>query len=309
VRESASQPAFSGATLVRVRLSTDGDSLEQYYWNEFIADRFPSYEAFWLAGVVHLTRRSVDRRDIRFLSPDELAATGRARTDEEVAVAQLHYTTLIHLGRVYGLLRGSEPVPGARPRVLPGPGSAVLDTRALSATEFVGLVPSGMAFVEPGERSASRSEPHTPSLKPAADLDFDVFTEAFARLAAASDVADELLGRRAAPGKYPPWDESKGKQARWDWRNTHGDPLKPIREYRNRLLHGRVLPRLIERGTSKYPRIDKVNDYLDWRQALGQEAHAAVLTDFDQGHVVVSDAWDQAITYVETTWSKHLLAS
>src|SRR4051812_38866869 len=110
------------------RLATDGDPSEQHYWGAFLADHFSSYEAFWLDNVVPLTGRDADRPDVHFRSREELA--GR---DKEVTVAQLHYTTLLHLGRVYDLLHRpltrSFPVRG---RIVGGPGSAtVVAARAL----------------------------------------------------------------------------------------------------------------------------------------------------------------------------------
>jgi hypothetical protein len=274
---------------------TDGDSAERRYWDEFVAERFPSYEAFWLAHVVPLTRRARDRREISFRSCEDLGTDA----DEAVTVAQLHYTTLIHLGRVHDLLHPQNRVwhPASELRALPGPGSAVLDTTALSATQ--GPEPSGSASFSEARYRASSSARDV-------DFDFDRFTEAFVRLAAASDTADEVLERQGTPGTYKPWNEGQGMSARSAWRRKHGDPLRRIRGYRNRLVHGRIVPRLLERGGSKYPRLDMVDEYLDWRRA-GPESYVGVLQDFERGDVIVSDAWDQAVTYVETNWSTHLL--
>jgi hypothetical protein len=46
------------------------------------------------------------RDDPHFQTREELAAGGH--TDEDVAIAQLHYTLLRHLGRVYDLLAASR---------------------------------------------------------------------------------------------------------------------------------------------------------------------------------------------------------
>jgi hypothetical protein len=283
-----------GATLFCVRLSTDGDSVERRYWDGFVADRFPGYEEFWLTRVVPLTRRNLDRADIDFLPREELAA----KADEDVAVAQLHYTTLIHIGRVHDLLE--EPLSGLAdaPRALPGPGSAIAASPGLFAT----------GLIEPSGGSATWHEARGQIVGRARDFDFDAFTEAFVRLAAASDVADEMLERCATPGEYDPWDERQGKRARLAWRKKHGDPLKPIRAYRNRLVHGRVVPRLVEREMFKYPRLDKVDGYLDWRRVNDPDSQSAVAHDFDRGREIVFDAWDQTVTYVETYWRAHLLA-
>lgn len=70
----------------------------------------------------------------------------------------------------------------------------------------------------------------------------DTFVEALVRLAAATDVADELLERGTNPGSYTPWDEASGRRARDAWRNAHGTPTWDLRKYRNRLLHGGLVP-------------------------------------------------------------------
>ncbi len=81
------------------RIATDGDDFEKRWWPQWTSQAFPSYEAFWLARIVPLTYRVKHRPDVRLQTKAELDATGY--TDEDVAVAQLHYTLLRHLGRVF----------------------------------------------------------------------------------------------------------------------------------------------------------------------------------------------------------------
>lgn len=69
-----------------------------------------------------------------FLSRDELGAD----RDEDVTIAQLHYTTVVHLGRVHDLLhrparRALRYVTTIAPPE-PGFGSATLAAQAASAT-------------------------------------------------------------------------------------------------------------------------------------------------------------------------------
>ena len=93
-----------------MRLSKHGDPHEKRYWDSFIAECFPSYEAFWRAHVAPLTRRSIDPDDIGFLSREDLAK----RADEDIAVAQLHSTlrhALTHHGLWIAALRGERNSP------------------------------------------------------------------------------------------------------------------------------------------------------------------------------------------------------
>lgn len=85
-----------------------GDPPERFAWPLFLRREFPQYEAFWQVFVVGLTERILepfDPQKIGFLPQDELGKRGRRPW--HVAVAQLHYTTLLHLVRVFEIrLRG-----------------------------------------------------------------------------------------------------------------------------------------------------------------------------------------------------------
>jgi hypothetical protein len=87
-------------------IEEDGDETEKRWWPQWTRDRFPSYETFFVARIVPLTYRVKERTNIRFQTTAELATAGY--TDEDVAVAQLHYTLLLHLGRVFELLDDSR---------------------------------------------------------------------------------------------------------------------------------------------------------------------------------------------------------
>lgn len=139
-------------------------------------------------------------------------------------------------------------------------------------------------------------------------LDFDTFTEAFVRLAAALDVADELLERHSNPGLYRPWSEGDGKEARICWRRSSGDPLARIRRYRNRLVHGRVVPALEQGSDLWFPRVDRVNEHLDWRRVTTADAWVEVAADFERADKIVRRAWGDVVDYLESSWGAHLLA-
>lgn len=251
-------------------LAEDGDEFEKQWWPQWIRDRFPSYEAFWAARVVPLTYRVHERRNVHFQTTAELAAVGY--TDEDVTVAQLHYTLLRHLGRVFELLD---------------------DARA--------------SFLSPRQHVANRP------------FGRDQFFESFARLSGVSDLADELLARRSSPGKYGAWNEAHGRGARSAWRKQGDDPLRHVRSYRNRLVHGRIVPEtyvtaLDPQGSPVghvlfYPRVDAVDVYLDWRDAFAAATAETPSRDFDEAALIVSDAWDLVVDYVEHAWVTHLFAT
>jgi hypothetical protein len=249
-------------------ISEDGDEFEKGWWPQWTREYFPSYEGFWVRRIVPLTYRVKERRNIRFQTSAELMAAGF--TDEDVTVAQLHYTLLMHLGRVFELLDAAEAF----------------------------TVRSHMA-----NRPFGRHE----------------FFESFARLSGASDVADELLARRATPGKYEAWNESHGRDARGAWRRKNPDPLRPVRAYRNRLVHGRVVPEVYVPARDAqgrafgdlffYPRLKKVESYLDWRVAFAAVGGAAMPSpDFTEAALIALDAWERSVGYVEHAWQTHLFS-
>lgn len=96
-RETPQPPPFA--------LRSDGDDYEIRYWEAFAEKLFPAYEQFWLPNIVPLTYRIVDRRNVRFRSDEELERDGYGH--EDLAVAQLHYTLLLHLGRVWERLEAT----------------------------------------------------------------------------------------------------------------------------------------------------------------------------------------------------------
>jgi hypothetical protein len=229
-------------------LARDGDVVEREYCGRFLGRRFPSYERFWVAEVVPVTRRGIERGDIRFRSDDELRA--ESRSHEDVAIAQLHYTVMAHLGRAHDLRR------------------ALLDRWG--------------------------------------------FAEVFVRLSGASDCADELLERVTNRGVYDPWSEDGGRRARNRWRDVHGRPLQAIHDYRNRLVHGRVVPEMIANVVARneqvfiFPRIDRVDDYLDWRHAFADVDAALARGDFQDAQSIAEGAWNQVVDYCEQAWRTHL---
>lgn len=79
-------------------LSSDGDHYEQRYYGAFIKAEFAGYEEFWAKHVVPVTNRPID---IHCKTDAQLATTGK--TVQDVCIAQLHYTVLRHLAKVYDI--------------------------------------------------------------------------------------------------------------------------------------------------------------------------------------------------------------
>lgn len=70
-------------------------------WPLFLRAEFPQYEEFWQLFVVGLTGLVQDPSHVDLLSPRELRRVGRP--EWHLTVAQVHYTTLLHLFRVFEL--------------------------------------------------------------------------------------------------------------------------------------------------------------------------------------------------------------
>jgi len=144
-------------------------------------------------------------------------------------------------------------------------------------------------------------------------IDLDQLTDGMVRLTGAQDIAFELLQRFGSPQSYDPWlavgsGKAKGsKEARQSWQKEHSYPLQDIRDYRNHLVHGRILPSVI--GPSVLvPRITKENDYFDWRRITHHSNIQAVIgSDLIEASQVLNQAWRSTVDYLEVQWTKFLL--
>lgn len=233
------------------RLAIDGDSLEKAAWPLFVQFEFPSYERFWLKYVVPLTNRPAN---IHFKDLATLAAAGK--TEEDVAIAQLHYTILKHLLAAHQIKQGQT-----------------VDDFGL----FIGL----------------------------------------SSLTGAQDVAFELLQRYTDPGKYDPWTESRpkatkkplsGEDARSKWKKDHYYPLQSIRDYRNKLIHGRIPPAIVDPGGVRLPAISVVDRYCDWRSVTDPARVISIPSgDFEYASKILETAWNETLHYLEASWQQHLL--
>ncbi len=230
-------------------LAVDGDGREKQAASLFLPASFPAYEAFWIKHVVPLTNRP---HDVHFKDAAALHAAGK--TDEDLAIAQLHYTTLKHLLAAHAFLQ-------------------------VSPLDDVGL---GIALSE---------------------------------LVGAQDTAFEVLQRYGRRGRYDPWTEKRlrggpqgGQDAQASWKRANGYPLQGIRDYRNKLLHGRTPPGIIDKMGLKLPSIAKVDVYCDWRKVtLPGNAAKIPAGDFEYCSQILAAAWRDTLNYFEQQWNANLL--
>jgi hypothetical protein len=229
-------------------LKDDGDSLEIYYWDKFIKDKFPSYEKFWKEHIVELTNRPID---IHFKTNKELADIGKSEAD--VCVAQLHYSILRHLSRVFEILQKNS-------------------------------------------------------------LDLNDLTEGMTRICGSLDVAFELLERFSSPQQYDPWLDKKkngimgGKEARENWQKNNNYPLQELRNYRNHLIHGRMLPGIINQ-IQYFPKIGLERKYFDWRLITDPNNNPGLNgSDLASARDILLIVWYEALAYLENSWHNKLLS-
>lgn len=55
-----------------------------------------------------------------------------------------------------------------------------------------------------------------------------------------------------------------------------------------------------------YPRLGKVDSYLDWRKAFAANEKVPS-ADFAEAAIIAVEAWEAVVDYVEQAWQKHLL--
>ena len=136
------------------------------------------------------------------------------------------------------------------------------------------------------------------------------FSDAIVRLSAATDTADELL-ERVLDSRYEPWNEWKSGEARSRRRNP--DPLRILHNYRNRLVHGPLVPQRMtlfdEAGMQRavelsFPRFEKLSETLDWRTFQHEEGGA---NDYALARDLVEEAWSMVLVYLRKEWASNLL--
>lgn len=141
-----------------------------------------------------------------------------------------------------------------------------------------------------------------------------LFTDFMVRLSSALDPADELLQRTVTPGMYDPWSEDDGRKARRKWREVPAiqtERVKLVKDYRNKLLHGRISPHLVvqdpaTKQRSTWPvKLDKQDGYVDWRVVTG--VIDAQPLDFAPAPQIMEEAWSIVLEYLDRQWKDVLL--
>ena len=84
-------------------LTEHGEYYEKSCWNQFLSSEFPAYADFWSKYVCPLTNRP---ENIHFKSDKQLKDIGKSSKD--LCIAQLHYSVLRHLNRVYQIKQENE---------------------------------------------------------------------------------------------------------------------------------------------------------------------------------------------------------
>lgn len=141
------------------------------------------------------------------------------------------------------------------------------------------------------------------------DQQLNLLQEGIVRLVGAQDNAFELLERFSNPKEYRPFEEGAGEKARrkkYD-KKSKGYPLQQIRDYRNSLVHGRLLPGIMDGNRLCLPKIGKENLYLDWRIVTDfsniSKREKAKKNFFSVLNILTS-AWRETIEYLENNWKK-----
>lgn len=137
-------------------------------------------------------------------------------------------------------------------------------------------------------------------------LTLDGLTEGMVRLVGTQDIAFELL-ERCRTGQYDPWLSVESRKARKTWQNNHHYPLQEIRNYRNHLVHGRLLPGVIC-GDVFVPKIGIEENYFDWRLITNNpNIEQLIGGELISTREVLENAWNQTVRYLEINWRENLI--
>lgn len=98
-----------------------------------------------------------------------------------------------------------------------------------------------------------------------------------------------------------------GKEARETWQKKNSYPLQKLRDFRNHLIHGRMLPGLMG-ITYLLPQVGTESNYFDWRKMTDPANNPGLNTsDLLPIYSILSSAWLEVIGYLNDQWNKMLL--
>lgn len=87
------------------------------------------------------------------------------------------------------------------------------------------------------------------------------------------------------------------------------DNITRLREYRNRLVHGRLMPgfrRWPDGGDNYIPRVGRAKEYLDWRRIA--RGFLSNKNDFQKEDDLISEMFGEVICHLDSLWIKYLLS-
>ena len=155
--------------------------------------------------------------------------------------------------------------------------------------------------------------------KPSKAKDFfkrtSFFVEFFSRLIGAQDNAFELFEMKENPGIYinECFDKNSKEKARKNWQEKNSkilEPIiKPIKRYRNNLIHGILQVSITGEGKLCFPKIGTEDWYFDWRiitdhSAENYRRREDAKKDFISDLEITKEAWSKTINYFKSNFEK-----
>ena len=133
----------------------------------------------------------------------------------------------------------------------------------------------------------------------------DLILEGMTRLVGCYDISFELTDSLANPNEYKAFDIWSSRKAVKRRKKIKKDTfVESIRQYRNQLVHGRMLPGIPWEGKLCLPDIGKEPEYLDWRKItdLNDPKREKYKKDFPSISTIFNKAWQYTLNYLDNNW-------
>lgn len=142
-------------------------------------------------------------------------------------------------------------------------------------------------------------------------VDLSSLTHFFMNIFAAIDIAEELVVRYKdlQSRKFAPWDDESIIPARREFQKTEPVEIKSMRVYRNRLVHGRLLPgfKMWPDGKDSFvPKIGMEKSYLDWRK-ITTPTEPTNTSEFQTQDSLMNESFELTTTYLDKMWKDNLI--